>query len=462
MHNHVANRGRKALLNQIFSVFLIFTLYFNAFSSAHAAGFGAWTITNTVVQGASTILTGSKEVILNGAKKIATGTAKITPNASQVAKVLRGGAAGYALSIAVEQLLGSVDWVLDPANNRIKYNEQPNNPVNSQYMYRIGNVIYSYSGYLDAAEQWFKKDMLPKYPLDYKSFSYVEQNPRANCHYATGSYYSCNVLVHYINGSNEPAKTNILVNQLANPAYDPNAETEEKYLPLPVVAQKVISNAESGDTNAQVATTAAAADIINEAENDNVKARPIVQQLENTQSIPTDQTAQGDAVPKENANTENPSSSVAAPEMDLSLDFPIFCDWAPSICQAAKWVITQPQVWADAVTDSWDWTKTKYEAAVTSITDFFKNEPNSDSDNSLPVQEIPLPQLNTGTFKATAGCPAPIPINITIGTKGTGQISYEPICQFASKWSFVAPLIGFLSGAMILVGVGRKGEDSEI
>ena len=55
MHNHVANRGRKALLKQIFSVFLIFTLYFNCFNSAYAAGgFAPWTITNTVVQGAST------------------------------------------------------------------------------------------------------------------------------------------------------------------------------------------------------------------------------------------------------------------------------------------------------------------------------------------------------------------------------------------------------------------------
>ena len=252
----------------------------------------------------------------------------------------------------------------------------------------------------------------------------------------------------------------VSVVQVANPAYDPAKEEEKKTLPLETVVQKVISNAESGDTNAQVATTAAAADIINEAENDNVKARPIVQQLENTQSIPTDQTAQGESVPKESENTGDPTAEPVP--QDITLDFPIFCDWAPSVCQAAKWVITQPQVWADAVADSWDWTKTKYEAAVTSITDFFKNEPNSDSDNSLPVQEIPLPQLNTGTFKATAGCPAPIPINITIGTKGTGQISYEPICQFASKWSFVAPLIGFLSGAMILVGVGRKGEDSEI
>mgnify|MGYP000467544148 CR=1 FL=1 len=57
----------------------------------------------------------------NGAKKIATGTAKITPTAAQVSKVLARGAAGYALSVAVEQLLGAVDWVLDPANNQIVY-----------------------------------------------------------------------------------------------------------------------------------------------------------------------------------------------------------------------------------------------------------------------------------------------------------------------------------------------------
>jgi hypothetical protein len=450
MHNNVANCGRKALLKQIFSVFLIFTLYFNSFNTAYAAGgFAPWTITNTVVQGASTILTGSKEVILNGAKKIATGTAKITPIAAQVSKVLARGAAGYALSVAVEQLLGAVDWVLDPANNQIVYTK-PNDPSappspSDQFMYTGSSSCSSIPSKMFATEQ--------------AANNYICQY--ADCNYAsrpaqTATIYNENVRCSagYIMGR---------ASKVANPAYDPTAENEDeqKTLPLDVVAQKVISNAESGDANAQVATTAAAADIINDAQSDNTKARPIINQLENTQSIPTDQTAKGDAVPKDTTGTGNPPTT-SAPPQDLKLDFPIFCDWAPSICQAAKWVITQPQVWADAVADSWDWTKTKYEAAVTSITDFLKNEPNPDSDNSLPVQDIPLPELNTGTFKATPGCPAPIPINITIGTKGTGSISYEPICQFASKWSFVAPLIGFLSGAMILVGVGRKGEDGEI
>lgn len=461
MHNHVANRGRKALLKQIFSVFLIFTLYFNSFNSAYAGAFGPWTITNSVAQGASTILTGSKEVILNGAKKIATGTAKITPTAAQVSKVLARGAAGYALSVAVQQLLGAVDWVLDPANNQIRYREKevpPTQDPTLKFLYSGAyNVTYSPKlATANAVCSYLTSDSVFKQQNSPFTGSYSVQltytDPKGV------PFYTC-----FFDMSNGGSYS-VSLTTTANPIYDPNAEkdNEEKTIPLETVAQQVISNAASGDSNAQVATTAAAADIVAEAETDNTKARPIINQLENTQSIPTDQTAKGDAVPKENANTENPSSSVSAPETDLTLDFPIFCDWAPSICQAAKWVITQPQVWADAVADSWDWTKTKYEAAVTSITDFFKNEPNPDSDNSLPVQDIPLPELNTGTFKATAGCPAPIPINITIGTKDTGSISYEPICQFASKWSFVAPLIGFLSAAMILVGVGRKGEDSEI
>ncbi|MEG0198085.1 MAG: hypothetical protein RR676_12975, partial [Acinetobacter sp.] len=231
MHNHVAYSGRKALLKQIFSVFLIFTLYFNSFNSAYASvGFGAWSITNTVAQGASTILTGSKEVILNGAKKIATGTAKITPTASQVSKVLARGAAGYALSVAVEQLLGSVDWVLDPANNRIVYTEiatrEVLNRVSCEYKAKQQNI----NGKITASTQVSG------------SVTYVK------CHH-DGVYWDA-----FVQGDLDRVI---------------EVETEEKYLPLDVVAQKVISNAEGGDVNAQAATVAAAADIINEAENDN-------------------------------------------------------------------------------------------------------------------------------------------------------------------------------------------------
>lgn len=111
------------------------------------------------------------------------------------------------------------------------------------------------------------------------------------------------------------------------------------------------------------------------------------------------------------------------------LALPSFCSWAVSVCEYINWVKDNP-----------------------------------DNENEAPEipKEIDIGALDTGTFKATAGCPAPIQVPVSFGKGGNVEISYEPICQMAEKWSFVAPLIGFISGAMILVGVGRKGEDGEI
>ncbi|MFW1666763.1 virulence factor TspB C-terminal domain-related protein [Acinetobacter ursingii] len=430
MYYHVVDRRYKAVLKRLFSLLLIFSLYFNAFSFAHAAGLGGWTLGGGVSQGASVIYNGSKEVILNGVKKIATGTAKITPAASDVAKLLGKGVGGVALSVAVEQLIGAVDWVLDPANNQIVYKEP--NPDNSPLIYITSSVQETSSTSPSSSCSKYEA-ILKSNGVDRKDFIVVYNSSKIYC----------------VDDNGKGTRFDII--SKPNPAYNPEADTK-KTLPLPTVAQQVISNASSGNADAQTVVRAAADTIVAEAETDNTKARPIVQQLENTQSIPTDQTAKGEAVPKENTS-ENPASSpTTSTPTDISLDFPIFCDWAPSICQAAKVVITKPQEWADSI-------KTAYDDAV----DYFKNDEKPEEDNDPPeIQDLEPPVLNTNTFKSTAGCPAPIPVNITIGTKGTTEISYEPICQFAEKWSFVAPLIGFISGAMILIGVGRKGEDSEI
>lgn len=116
----------------------------------------------------------------------------------------------------------------------------------------------------------------------------------------------------------------------------------------------------------------------------------------------------------------NPTGAFSLPE---------FCAWATPVCDFIKWV---------------------------------KDNPENEDEAPETPQEIDIGALDTGTLKATAGCPAPIQVPVNLGTGGNLEISYEPICQFAEKWSFVAPLIGFLSGAMILVGVGRKGEDGEL
>jgi len=455
MHNHVANCGRKALLKQIFSVFLIFTLYFNSFNNAYAATVGGWSIGGLIADGASAIAQGTKQVIIDGKNYIKKGTAKITPTASQVSKVLARGAAGYALSVAVEQLLGAVDWVLDPENNQIVYTK-PLDPTDPTVQ-----IIWQYNGKKFATPQGACEEYL-------KFFGGSSKNFVKGGSYKSTYSYECIIAVHQVSTGQYLRDDKFVVSGVLNPAYDPNAETEEqKTLPLDVVSAQVISNAEAVDPNAQVATTAAAQDIINEAEQDEAKARPIVQQLEASASTENaDSAAQEAANDATGTQTKNPTNPDVT---DLSLEFPVFCGWAPIVCEAAQTVISFPQTltnWWDtattSITGAWNWTKVRYEASVTSISDFFKNEPDQTDNTELPTQDIPTPQLETNYFRSTPGCPEPIAVQIKIGVEGTSYISYEPICQFASKWSFIAPLIGFLSGAMIIVGVGRKGEDSDI
>lgn len=438
MHNHVDHRWIKTFLRKIISILLVYSLFFT--NTAHAA-VGGWDLKNPVAQGASTVYDATKNVVINGKKYIKESSVKITPPASQVAKVLARGAAGYALSVAVEQLLGSVDWVLDPANNQIVYTI-PRKPLTGEYVWR-------YVDSFDTALQACQSTLGGATGYTFHRIEYYSPD-RAGCFVTR---ISDNAVL--LNGQ---------IDRVLNPNYDPNAQEEQKTLPLSVVAQKVISNAESGDTNAQVATGAAAADIVAEAEKDDAKARPIASQAEaNATTKPADAAeaekaneAQGEAKP----NEANPEAT------DLSLTFPIFCNWAPTICEAAQVVISFPQT----LTNWWETGKSKAEEWALSISEAWtaakewaKNDENEDTDNDPPeIQEIDIDALDTSTFKGVAGCPAPIQVPITFGTGGETEISYEPICQLADKWSFVAPLIGFLSGAMILVGVGRKGEDGEI
>ena len=425
------------------TLLLIFSVYMMPFNT-QAAGFGAWTITNTVAQGASTILTGSKEVILNGAKKIATGTAKITPTASQVSKVLARGAAGYALSVAVQQLLGAVDWVLDPANNQIKYTDPNASNPNAFPKVWVSNGISQTSAASASASCSLAQTLYYGVP---------ESGPTSAYQNSVGAWIC----------PTAATAQNMRVTQVANPNYDPNAEQEQKTLPLDVVAEQVISNAESGDTNAQVATTTAAADIINEAQTDNVKARPIINQLENTQSIPTDQTAKGDAVPKD---TDNPASSPTATSTptDLTLDFPIFCDWAPSVCQAAKEVIALPITltnWWDSATtsisESWTWAKSRYESAVTSISEFFSQETNTDTELEF---NDPTDDITDTTISFSNQCPAPITLADFSyhGISQKWEMNFSPWCDVIS--TFIKPIViamASLSAVLIVSGVRENG-----
>jgi hypothetical protein len=208
---------------------------------ASAAIIGGWNVGNPVALDASGLVNGSKNVA-DLAKK---SHALIAPVAKDVSKVLVRGAGGLALSVAVEELLGAVDWVMDPENNRIKYQSRTVTGA-----FKIDGKIFN--GSLTEACK------IAVEGKEVKKTVFIADQNLYKCYYMIepSGLYGTVYIVDVIN-------------------------SEEKTLPLDTVSQKIISNAQSGNTDAQAVTVAAAQDILNEAENNAEKAKPIVQQLEN-------------------------------------------------------------------------------------------------------------------------------------------------------------------------------------
>lgn len=417
-------------MKTIIKIFICLSLIYTPMF-ANAANVGGWSLSNAVAQGASTVYDATKNVVINGKDFVKDSWVKITPNATQVAKVLARGAAGYALSVAVEQLLGSVDWVLDPANNQIKY--KPKSDPQTCSGFRDMSTLQVFCSAQDFVNS--HKDKNHWYSAVLTSINVRGQYADISfCFKPDSSYASCIETM---------ATTQVITG---------TDETEEQTIPLPVVAEKVISNAENGDTNAQVATTAAAADVVAEAEKDDAKARPIANQAEaNAETKPADEAeaekaneAQGQSKP----NEANPEA------MDIALEFPVFCNWAPTICEAAQVVISFP----NTLTGWYNDTKTKTEEWAASITeayhDFLNDDELPNDETKLDITELPVPELQENAISWGSSCPADVSIPISMqGVSSTLVFSWSPWCQLLS---IIKPAIiasAYIGAAFIVLGL---------
>ena len=420
------------ILTWVLILFIAITPNFIFMKSANAA-VGGWSMSNPIAQGASTVYTGTKNVIINGADYIKKGTAKITPTATGVAKVLARGAAGYALSVAVEQLLGAVDWVLDPANNQIVYKES-------------GDLIYFISA---SSPGW---DSNIKFSSPSQVCQQYVKTYNANISQASLKYVSSSNNLCIVNQYD--SKGVLILSNYSLPISEAQP-VEEKKIPLETVAQKVISNAESGDTNAQAGTTAAAADIVAEAEKDNVKARPIAQQLEASSSTkPADEAAAAESNTATGTQTQNPTKPETT---DLKLEFPVFCNWAPIVCEAAQTVISFPKT----LSNWWETANEKADSFISMITDFFKSEPEKPSDTSVDVSENSSVIFDDSTrFNFGSTCPQSEQFSVSFfGHTQNLEFSYQPLCNFMSMIKPFVVAGSYVIGAYIVMGLSRGSAD---
>lgn len=139
-----------------------------------------------------------------------------------------------AFTTAVEQLTGTVDWVLDSDNNQIVYTKEtpsdPQDPSN-EYIWAYDTVSST-----DACKALINRSLLPMFASFEPKFHSISNIK----YYFGGSSADCKV--EFNNGNINTYE----VNASLNPAYDPNVEQEQETLPLETVAQKVISNAADG------------------------------------------------------------------------------------------------------------------------------------------------------------------------------------------------------------------------
>lgn len=393
------------ILTWLLILFIVITPNFIFMNAANAA-VGGWDLKNPVAKGASTVYDATKNILINGKDFVKESTVKITPTATSVAKVLARGGAGYALSVAVEQLIGSVDWVLDPANNRIKYYEEIETTGALGWAPSNDNTSPKYSTATAACKYYATVERVTYERTD----QFSDRN--AFCYDTKGNIYK----------------------QLVRTVEAPVIEEEEKYLPLPTVAQQVISNAES-DTDrraaAQVATTAAAADIVAEAETDNTKARPISSQAEaNAETKPADADAAASANTGEATATPqaDPVTGEQAPPTDIALEFPVFCNWAPVVCEAAQ-------------------------TAVNFMTDF---EPGAESGEVTIHEDNNIIFDDSQRFNFSSSCPSPEEFSVSFfGASQNLEFSYQPLCNFMSMIKPFVVAGSYLIGAYIVMGLSR-------
>ncbi len=412
---------------QIFIIAI--TPNFIFFQSANATTVSAegWSVTKRLVQGATTFYDGAKNVVLNGKNYAATGTAAITPTATQVSKMIVRTGAVLAVDLAIKALIGSVDYVMDPANNRVIYDpSEQSNPALYKYLFAVSGYETYQDGYYALTAPAVCSQVIGKkvYP-HWSSFKWT---------YETDTSYSYGLCSSSI--------TSVAISRFSNPAYNPNAEREKSYLPYETVASQIISDAaaEKADGKAYVSSVADTA--LEDEQRQIVPATDMTNQLNNSQAIPTSNTAQGQAVPQTNPNDP---TAPKAPPTDITLNFPVFCEWAPTVCQAAQAAIDFPKTVADY------WKKT----------DKWMNESASDTSETKPeVKELELNFDDGSRINFDQTCPQPQPIQVTfMGVTQDASFSFEPLCNFMIM---IRPFVigsAYLIGAYIVMGLSRGNSE---
>ena len=407
----------------------------NSANASTLAGGSGWRVASTVSNGIGVTVNGVKDVMVSGAKKTMTGVANVTPTAGQVGKFIGKNVGAAAVVGAVDLLLDGVDWLIDEGGKVTK------KPSADQIPYDHPSSRYYYS-----------------FSSDQYKFSSLNLGATALCKHmaSTQSRFTGAVSkIGPLNGSSYEiyctlkagGSDNYTLSRDNNPKYNPSAplpanvpvnDKEGKPLTLVSLGQMVIDQAETevktGNPAVPIATPvtqAAATAVVGEAATDETQARPITAELDKSAAIPTDQTATGEIAPP----TTNPDTGQANPT-PLSLEFPVFCSWAPSMCVLAD----------------------KVQQAITDATDWATTEPQQKDPENLEIEDLELDASDVN-LTATGTCPQDSVSFSVMGQSVTLDMPYQPVCDALNFFKPAVLLVGAVASVYIVAGVRTKEED---
>jgi hypothetical protein len=427
----ITSYSRKALV-----IIVSISFIFNTQSSQAStlAGGSGWRVASTLSNGIGVTVNGVKDIIVNGASKTVTGVANVTPTAGQVGKFIGKNVAVAAVVGAVDLLLDGVDWVIDEGGKVTKKPTDTDSCGDSNCQFAPTFYKCNYTNYSSCNKNYSSPSAAVNAFL--KEFG------------STASVTTCNTSTRDcdLSGST-PFGSQISFNSSSNPNYNPAAplpanvpinDKEGKPLTLTSLGQMVIDQAETevktGNPAVPIATPvtqAAATAVVGEAATDETQARPITAELDKSAAIPTTETAVGEIAPP----TTNPDTGQPNPT-PLSLDFPVFCSWAPSLCLMAD----------------------KVQQSISDVAAEYADKPQENNDTKL---EIPEPeQIEVDTDISFGGsCPTPLTSQVNfMGINETIEFSFEPVCEIAQFIKPVVISISAFSAALIVAGIRTEDD----
>lgn len=304
---------------------------------------GGWNVVSQVANGIGQKLTATKNVMVNGASKVVTGTANLTPNPGNMARFMAKAGRAAVVINAMDLVLDGVDYVMDPANNTVIYKNKPDpnspNPLDEKCTSSNSNCAWSPTlfreGNWDPNARFSTAEAVAKNAQKVSGYSGTLTSD-GNSWYAGGRYL-----------------TSVLSS--SNPSYVvdfplPDDGRKPITVPLSDVSSQVLDQAEADiragnpASPAVALSRAVAQDMAAEAETDDVKARPIANQFEQTQVIPTDEDSTGTIDTPEVIDPVTGEVVKPGESASISMKWPKACDWFPQACQFIEWAMTDPNV----------------------------------------------------------------------------------------------------------------------